>query len=120
GGLDIAGGEITIPTPAVVWSFVTGLLVTVVAAVAPALRASRIPPVAAMRDATVDQSSASKLRILSGLLVSLLGIVMLVLGLFGDSGLIFVGLGMAVVFLGVAILRPLIPPPTTSAPCPPL
>src|SRR5262249_56378239 len=95
GGLDIAGGEITIPTPAVVWSFVTGLLVTVVAAVAPALRASRIPPVAAMRDATVDQSSASKLRILSGLLVSLLGVVMLVLGLFGGSGLIFVRLGLA-------------------------
>jgi putative ABC transport system permease protein len=114
-GLDIPASSITIPTTAIVWSFVTGLLVTVVAAVAPALRAGRIPPVAAMRDATIDQSSASKVRILSGAVVALLGVVMLVLGLFGNSGLLFVGLGMAVVFLGVAILGPVIAAPMSSA-----
>src|SRR3954471_4058335 len=50
-GFDIPASSIVIPASAVIWSFVTGLVVTVIAAVAPALRASRIPPIAAMRDA---------------------------------------------------------------------
>ena len=47
------------PRPPLIWSFVVGIVVTVVAAVAPALRAARIPPIAAMRDADVDSSSTS-------------------------------------------------------------
>src|SRR3954453_23622293 len=48
-GFDIPASSIVIPASAVIWSFVTGLVATVIAAVAPALRASRIPPIAAMR-----------------------------------------------------------------------
>ncbi len=50
-----------------------------------------------------------------GAIVILLGVALLLLGLFGDSGLLFVGVGMAVVFLGVAILGPIIATPISAA-----
>jgi putative ABC transport system permease protein len=113
-GFDLPASSIVIPATAVIWSFVTGLLVTVVAAMFPALRASRIPPIAAMRDLSVDRSSTSRRRVLSGAVITMLGVVMLVLGLFGSSGLLFVGAGMAVVFLGVAVLGPTIAAPVSG------
>jgi putative ABC transport system permease protein len=113
-GLSLPASAIIIPASAVIWSFATGLLVTVVAAMAPALRASRIPPIAAMRDLSVDTSSTSRRRVLSGSVVAMLGFVLLLLGLFGNSGLVFVGAGMVVVFLGVAILGPTIAAPVSA------
>ena len=77
--------------------------------------ASRIPPIAAMRDSSVDRSSSSPRRAVIGGAVSLLGLALLLLGLFGSSGLIYVGVGMAVVFLGVAILGPMIASPLSGA-----
>jgi putative ABC transport system permease protein len=114
-GIDIPAGSIVIPATAVIWSYTMGMIVTVIAALSPALRASRIPPIAAMRDVAVDRSSTSRVRILSGLLVTALGALLLGLGLFGDSGLAVVGLGMGVVFLGVAILGPVIAAPISGA-----
>jgi putative ABC transport system permease protein len=113
-GFDLPASAIVIPASAVIWSLVTGLLVTVVAAVFPALRASRIPPIAAMRDLAIDRSSTSRRRVLSGAVITMLGLVLLVLGLFGDSGLLSVGAGMAVVFLGVAVLGPTIAAPVSG------
>ena len=113
-GLDIPASEIIVPASALIWSFITGLLVTVVAAVFPAVRASRIPPIAAMRDSSIDSSATSPRRALTGGVITLLGVVLLVLGLFGDRGLLFVGLGMAVVFLGVAVLGPIIAAPISA------
>src|SRR4051794_39124083 len=114
-GFDIPASSIVIPASAVIWSFVTGLVVTVIAAVAPALRASRIPPIAAMRDSSLDSSGTSPRRAVFGIVISLLGVALLLLGLFGDSGLIYVGVGMAVVFLGVAVLGPMIASPISGA-----
>jgi putative ABC transport system permease protein len=114
-GIDIPASSIVIPATAVIWSFVTGLVVTVIAAVAPALRASRIPPVAAMRDAEIDTSSTSSRRTWIGLGVTLFGVAVLLIGLFGIDELLWVGLGMVVVFLGVAVLGPRIAGPLSGA-----
>ncbi len=78
-GLDLSAG-IT-PTPnAIILALVTGLTVTVVSAVAPALRASRIRPLEALRQAgtTADRPS---------LVVSVLGVLALAVAavLFGPS-----------------------------------
>ena len=40
-----------------------GLVVTLVAAIVPAIRATRVPPLAALRDVAIDRSGASKIRI---------------------------------------------------------
>jgi putative ABC transport system permease protein len=114
-GLDIPASSIVIPAAAAIWSYVLGMLVTVVAAIAPALRASRIAPVEAMRDASIDRSSTSPRRAVFGILITLIGVVFLVLGLFADGGLLSVGVGMGVVFLGVAVLGPMIATPISGA-----
>src|SRR3954452_17368884 len=114
-GLDIPASDIAIPAAAFIWSYVLGMIVTVVAAIAPALRASRIPPIAAMRDATIDRSSTSPRRAVFGIVITLVGLGLLLLGLFGDSGLLAVGVGMGVVFLGVAVLGPIIAAPIAGA-----
>jgi len=114
-GLDIPASTIVIPATAVIWSFATGMIVTVVAAIAPALRAARIPPIAAMRDSSIDNSSTSPRRAVFGILITLVGVAFLLLGLFGNSGLLSVGVGMGVVFLGVAVLGPMIAAPISGA-----
>jgi putative ABC transport system permease protein len=43
--------------------FAIGIVTTVVAAVLPAIRAARVPPVAAMRDIAIDTSAASRTRL---------------------------------------------------------
>jgi putative ABC transport system permease protein len=68
-----------------------------------------------MRDSSIDRSSTSPRRAVFGGVISALGVALLLLGLFGDSGLIYVGLGMAVVFLGVAVLGPMIASPISGA-----
>lgn len=113
-GIDIPAGGIVVPVNAAIWAFVTGLVVTTVASLAPALRASRIPPIAAMRDVSIDRSSTSIVRILSGGLVTLAGIVALLAGLFGQQ-IAAVGVGAGVIFLGVAILGPVIASPVAAA-----
>ncbi len=114
-GLDIPASSIVIPATAFIWSYVLGMIVTVVAAIAPALRAARIPPIAAMRDSSIDNSSTSPRRAVFGIVITLIGLAFLLLGLFGDSGLLYVGLGMGVVFLGVAVLGPMIAAPISGA-----
>ena len=68
-----------------------------------------------MRDVSVDRSGTSRARIVIGLAVTALGAVFLGMGLFGDSGLALVGLGAAVVFLGVAVLGPVMAGPLSGA-----
>jgi putative ABC transport system permease protein len=111
-GIDIpAGGTVFKPRTAVV-AIVVGLVVTVVSAVFPSLRASRVPPLAAMRDVSVDRSGRSRGRLLQGGVVTVAGVVALVAGLRG-SGIELVGLGALLVFVGVFVLGPLIAGPVT-------
>ncbi len=107
-GFDIPAGSIAIPATAVIWSFVTGLVVTVAAAVFPALRAGRIPPVAAMLDVAIDRSATSARRPVIGVIMMLLGAGLMALGLSGGGQLAALGLGVVVVFIGVAVLGPAI------------
>jgi putative ABC transport system permease protein len=112
-GLDIPASEITVPQSAWISSFVVGILVTVVAAVFPAIRASRIPPIAALQQVGSDQSAGTWKRVVAGIVVTLLGVGALVAGLSGGS-LPSVGLGALLIFLGIAVLGPLISRPISA------
>jgi putative ABC transport system permease protein len=115
-GVDIPASGITIPTNALVWSFIVGMGVTIIAAVFPAIRASRIPPIAALQQIGADQSAGSWKRLVAGLLVTGLGMVFLLSGLFGGGGnaLQFVGFGAFVIFIGIAVLGPTIARPISA------
>ncbi len=115
-GIDIPASSITIPTNAIVWSFIVGMGVTIVAAVFPAIRASRIPPIAALQRVGADQSPGTWKRTLAGLIVTGIGIAFVASGLFGNgsNGLQSVGLGAFVIFIGVAVLGPIIARPISA------
>ena len=88
-----------------------GTLITVVSALGPSIRASRVPPVAAMRDDAVIAESSLRRRATIGTIVLVIGLVVLAAGLFGSAGIAIVGLGAAVTFIGVAMLVPFIASP---------
>ena len=62
-------------------ALVIGLVVTLIAALVPAVRATRVPPLAALRDVAIDRSGASKARIALGIVVLLAGGLLPVRGL---------------------------------------
>ena len=100
--------------PRTIWvSLLIGTVVTVVAAFSPARRAARIPPIAAMRDTELPSASLRR-RSIVGSIVTVIGVALLVLGLTG-GGINNVGLGVALIFVGVAMLAPLIARPLARA-----
>jgi putative ABC transport system permease protein len=114
GGLQL--GTVGVPPAAVISSFVVGVLVTVVAAVLPALRASRIAPVAAMQDVATPDRPLTRVSVAGGL-VTAAGATALGLGLFadlGDATLWTILAGVLVSFIGIALLTPLISRPVVS------
>jgi len=112
-GLDIPSGGAVITPRSMLLSMAVGTSITVIAAVAPSWRAASIPPIAAMRDVALDTSATSKVRIGVGAAISALGIAALVAGLTGGGGnaAAAIGGGAALVFLGVAVLGPVIARP---------
>ncbi|MFI5930281.1 ABC transporter permease [Micromonospora sp. NPDC051543] len=114
GGLTLAG--IGVPAAAVIGSFGVGLVITVVAALLPALRASRIPPIAAMQDVATPDRSLTKITV-AGSVVTGIGAVLLFLGLSGNAGgqtLATILGGVLFAFIGVALLTPLISRPVVN------
>jgi putative ABC transport system permease protein len=114
GGLELAG--VGVPPAAVVSSFVVGILVTLVAAVLPALRAARIAPVAAMQDTATPDRPLTKITI-AGAVTGAAGGGLLAYGLSGEAGdatLWTILGGVLVSFVGVALLTPLLSRPVVS------
>ena len=112
-GLDLPAGGVVLTSNAVIVSLVAGLGVSVASAVFPARRASKVPPIAAMRDVALDSSGSSrKRRVVVGPRPSPASAPLaMAAGLFGGGGIGLVGLGAPVVFVGVAVLGPVIAGP---------
>jgi putative ABC transport system permease protein len=109
--------SVGVPATAVISSFVVGLLVTVVAAVMPALRASRIPPIAALQEVSTPDRPLTKLTI-SGAVVGAAGGTLLGLGLAGKGSgsttLWLILSGVLITFIGIALLTPLLARPVVG------
>lgn len=117
----LSGGQLElaslgVPLSAVLAGFGVGIGITVIAALLPALRASRIPPVAAMRDSSVPDRSLAGMTI-AGAAVLAIGGTLLGLGLAGNLGeanLWGVLGGLLTAFIGVALLTPIVSRPVVS------
>ncbi len=106
-GVALPSGSIVFGADTALIAFSAGLVVTVGAAVSPARKAGKVPPIAAMRDIEVTSSGyGSKERIMVGVAVLVAGAAGLLYGLFGSpaNGLAIVGGSAIVVFFGVSIL----------------
>jgi putative ABC transport system permease protein len=111
---DLPTDGLVFESSTVVWAYLTGVVVTVVSAVAPARRATHIPPVAALRDDVALPESSLRRRALVGTSMLVVGIVAMALGLMGDAGILWVGLGALGIFLGVAMLSPFLSRPVVG------
>jgi len=120
-GADLPTTALVMESRTIVVSLLVGVVVTLVSALVPATRATRVPPIAALR--VFSQRTSRRRRLLSSALSVLLGAVgfgLLLLGLFGGgsagakAGLM--GIGAVAVFLGVSFFSPrLVPPLATVA-----
>jgi len=112
-GFGIPATGLTVEPNAVIIPIVVGVLITVASALFPARKASKVPPVAAMRSVQIDESSRSVTRMILGALILGLGILQLFIGLVTrpDNALLIVGGGVVFTFLGVAALGPVIARP---------
>jgi putative ABC transport system permease protein len=115
-GLKLPPTSLVVEPRTVIVSLILGTGITIVAAMLPAFRASRLAPVEALRESTGQRSSIA-VRTAIGSLITLLGIAQVGAALFGDvsnAGLL-VGVGAALTFVGVAMLTPLFARPLSSA-----
>jgi putative ABC transport system permease protein len=113
-GIDIPAGGTVFSTRTALVALAVGITVTIVSATFPAIRASRVPPLAAVRDVAVDVAAQSRRRLVEGGVVTMVGVTAFVAGLAGQ-GILWVGVGTLVTFVGVFVLAPLIARPASSA-----
>ena len=115
-GFEIPASGTVLLTRTFIVSIVVGTVVTVIAALVPARRAARVAPIEALREAQDRPGRSLRFRIVSGVVVLALGVIPLLYGLFGRpaDALQFVGIGVALTFIGVAMLTPLIARPVAA------
>jgi len=115
-GLAIPPGNLVVLTRTIIVGMATGVLVTIVSAIFPAYRASKVAPVAAMRGETRVRKTTLRKRAITGLSISALGLAFLMMGLFGSAGnaIASVGGGALIMFIGVSVLAPLAARPVAN------
>lgn len=113
-GVDLPG-SIEVAPASVVTALVVGLAVTLLAGLAPAIRASRIAPMAALRDSAVDRSSTSRTRGAIGAVVTAAGVALVCWAALGlpDGALALVGYGSVLCVVGVIVLGPVVARPVS-------
>jgi putative ABC transport system permease protein len=108
-GLAVKGGTIVI-------AFVIGIGVTLVASLVPAIRSTRVRPLAALRESAIERTGASKARIVVGILILLLGALQLSNAWKGDDAdLGVVGMGAVLIIVAAIVIGPVLASPTIRA-----
>jgi putative ABC transport system permease protein len=116
-GFTLPNQGLIFETRTVIVSLAVGIIVTLLASLRPALRATRVPPIAAVREgATLPEGRFARYRLPAAILLAALGFGSLLYGLFApDLGtaaiLLFMLGGALLVFFGVALLSVRLVPP---------
>ena len=109
-GLELPSGGLIVLPRTIVVSLVLGTLVTVLSALFPAIRAARITPIEALREASAETWHRNNRRVAAGVVIVALGAVSILFGLLAPE-ISLAGLGAAVMFIGVFVLGPTIARP---------
>ena len=119
-GVDLPANGLVIEPRTIIVPLMVGTIVAALSSLAPAIRATRVPPMAALREAaapTVGHVNR-RLTVIAGLLLAL-GVVLVAVGLFAggstNATLLKLGLGTVLTFIGVALLSPYLVGPMSSA-----
>jgi putative ABC transport system permease protein len=119
-GIDLPNTGTVIATRTVIVSLIVGVVVTLVAAMNPALRATRVTPMAALREAELQDTKARGRVVLAvAILLAAIGLAMTLVGLFGgisESGTAagLLGGGAALVLFAVSLFSPRLVRPLAS------
>jgi putative ABC transport system permease protein len=108
-GLSLPSSSTVLRTRTIIVSLVVGVVVTMLASLRPALRATRVDPIAAVREgATLPPGRFARFRTAGSTVVIALGFLAIVLGLFVAHGtgpvLALMGAGAILVFIGLSLL----------------
>ena len=114
-GVGIPEFGIVIAPATVLYAFIVGTAVTVLAAIFPAIGAARTSPVAAITGQS-DEKKKSTIRFIIAAVITALGLALMALGLFGGANgvteiLVPLGVGAGLLFIGVTLLSPLVAGP---------
>jgi putative ABC transport system permease protein len=118
-GFTLPNSGLLFETRTIVVSLLVGVVVTLLASLRPAIRATRVPPIAAVREgATVPPPRFARFRAAGALVTVALGFAALLYGLFASGlgttqVLLWMGVGALLIFIGVALfasrlVRPLV------------
>jgi putative ABC transport system permease protein len=113
-GLDLPGEGLVLNSGTVVTGMIVGVLVTLAASAIPAIKASRVAPLAALRDVAVDRTGASLVRAIIGVLITGGGVALTIAGTVGDGALGLSGLGALLTVVGVVMLGPVAARPASG------
>jgi putative ABC transport system permease protein len=117
--VDLPASDTVLASRTVIVSLLFGVGVTTVAGFVPAVRATRVEPVAALREGAVPSPHGSRSTPIAGAVISAVGVAALVYGMFAGgvsvSGrLASIGVGTLVLFLGVSMSASRFVPPLAS------
>jgi putative ABC transport system permease protein len=119
-GIDLPSSGTVFATRTIVISLLVGIVVTLLASLRPALRATRVPPIAAVREGSIlPPSRFARFGLPTALVVLGLGVALLAYGVFADgvgtaNRLIAVAVGSLLLFIGVTLLAPRLVRPLAS------
>jgi putative ABC transport system permease protein len=118
-GIDLPTTSLVIESRTIVVSLIVGVVVTLVSSLIPALRSTRVPPIAALHAFSPTPTRRRRLVYLGlSILLGLIGVALLLGGLFGDAdsgtaaGLM--GGGAVVIVIAVSLFSPRLVPPLAS------
>jgi putative ABC transport system permease protein len=116
-GIDLPQTSTVFKTRTIIVALAVGIIITLIAAVRPALRSTRVPPIAAAREgALLPPSRWAKYGTAAAGATIVLAIALMLVGLLASGlstglALLFVGVGAVALFIGVAMLAPKLVPP---------
>ena len=97
-------------------TLIAGTLVTLLCAIVPAIRSGRVPPLAAMRDVAIDHAGVSRKRRYIGAATVVAAVASVAAGVNGEAN--WLGVGVALLFLSLVILGPLVASPIAKVASP--
>ena len=116
-GIDLPQAATVFKARTIIVALLVGIVVTMIAAVRPALRSTRVPPIAAAREgALLPPSRWARYGTAAAATTIVVALALMLVGLFASGlstglRLLAVGLGAVTLFIGVAILAPTLVPP---------
>ena len=111
-GIDLPQAGIVFSTRTVVVSLLVGTLIALLASLRPALRATRVPPIAAVKEgAVLPPSRLARFGLVTSLAVVGVAVGLLAYGVLADgvetrTRLLAIGVGVILLFIGVTLVAP--------------